>query len=383
MKQKILITCDYFPPAVKAGGPLRTIEAWASALGQTYEVQVLTRAFDFQSAEAFSDVLLDQLNQRQNYHVYYSSQSDGQMKKWLRFYRQFLPNHLILNSFFSPRYSLFWLILAQFSKTRIHCAPRGELMPEALKIKSGKKKILLALTSWLWRRKVQFIFSSELEKQEAVSLLNLSDEQTMILPEMRNHLEKSQVSLAKKAGELKLFFLARIHPIKNLHRILEMISNTPAVHLSIFGVWTDDHGLAYWEKCQNFIKEKKMESQVSYRGFAKPEEISALILAHHALILPSSSENFGHSILETLALGRPVLISDRTPWSGVNPVGAGRAISLSDEAQYLETLQSWLQWSQTEFDQACQRARDFCESQYSGKSLETSLQAFRDKLNEK
>lgn len=383
MKQKILITSDFFPPAQKAGGPLRTIEALAEAFSRCHEVTVVTRGSDFRAHKPLVGVLLDQLNERNGYEVFYTSEKINIWQRHWQLWKKIKPDHLILNSFFSPSYSLIWLAFAIFSKTKVHCAPRGELMPEALQVKPAKKKILLALTYWYWKKYVSFIFSSVIELQEAQARLGLTSQQTSVLPELRLDLQSRAEPTDKKSGELKLIFLARIHPIKNLHLALHWIAQVPAVTLNIYGALNDSGAESYWQACLAEIRRLDLSSRVFYHGFAESTQTSVLIQAHHALLMPSSSENFGHSILEALALGRPVLISDRTPWTAVNEQGGGAALALADERKFVETLQKWSLWDQAQFDHECERAAHFCERNYSQAQNQLAFEEFQNKLGNK
>jgi glycosyltransferase involved in cell wall biosynthesis len=52
-------------------------------------------------------------------------------------------------------------------------------------------------------------------------------------------------------------------------------------------------------------------------GHPQPYAVASLFL------LPSHGENFGLSIAEALACGVPAIVTDTTPWSGLNQIGAG------------------------------------------------------------
>jgi glycosyltransferase involved in cell wall biosynthesis len=52
-------------------------------------------------------------------------------------------------------------------------------------------------------------------------------------------------------------------------------------------------------------------------GHPAPYAVASLFL------LPSHGENFGLSIAEALASGVPALVTDSTPWSGLNRNGSG------------------------------------------------------------
>jgi len=55
--------------------------------------------------------------------------------------------------------------------------------------------------------------------------------------------------------------------------------------------------------------------------------------------LLSEVESFGHAIFEALAVGCPVLISDRTPWKNLQEKKAGWDLPLSDIHLITKTLQ--------------------------------------------
>lgn len=59
-------------------------------------------------------------------------------------------------------------------------------------------------------------------------------------------------------------------------------------------------------------------------GHPPPYAIASLFL------LPSHGENFGLSIAEALASGVPAIVTDTTPWMGLNEVGAGWCVPWSE-----------------------------------------------------
>jgi hypothetical protein len=73
----------------------------------------------------------------------------------------------------------------------------------------------------------------------------------------------------------------------------------------------------------------------------------------HALLLPSYGENFGHSIVECLSRGRPVIISTNTPWQNLAAVKAGMDVPVS---QLTVCIDQFLNFSQVEYDQWVQGA---------------------------
>jgi len=64
----------------------------------------------------------------------------------------------------------------------------------------------------------------------------------------------------------------------------------------------------------------------AYDGAGRPPPYAVASL----FLLPSHGENFGLSIAEALASGVPALVTDTTPWSGLNRTGAGWCVPWAD-----------------------------------------------------
>ena len=76
-----------------------------------------------------------------------------------------------------------------------------------------------------------------------------------------------------------------------------------------------------------------------------PPQVSSLIpqvsgLSYHALLMPSLTENFSYTVLESLQAGIPVLISDQTPWRDLEAQGIGWDLSLDLGDPWLHALES-------------------------------------------
>jgi glycosyltransferase involved in cell wall biosynthesis len=89
---------------------------------------------------------------------------------------------------------------------------------------------------------------------------------------------------------------------------------------------------------------------VQYLGPKQNEELVHFIRQHHLFILPTIGENFGHSIFEALLSGRPVLISDQTPWLKLDKKKAGWDIPLTEPDRFGRIIKEFAEFDQTEFD---------------------------------
>lgn len=73
-------------------------------------------------------------------------------------------------------------------------------------------------------------------------------------------------------------------------------------------------------------------------------------------MLPTKGENFGHAIFEALNLGKPVLISDQTPWRNLSAAGAGWDLPLDSQDAFVEALQEALAWNQATYNMHSEQA---------------------------
>jgi glycosyltransferase involved in cell wall biosynthesis len=85
--------------------------------------------------------------------------------------------------------------------------------------------------------------------------------------------------------------------------------------------------------------------------------------AHHVFVLPTLGENFGHAIFEALSAGRPVLISNKTPWLNLREKETGWDLSLEDEQSWMKAIVEAAGWDQEIFDRWSRKCRDFAQKQ--------------------
>jgi glycosyltransferase involved in cell wall biosynthesis len=70
-------------------------------------------------------------------------------------------------------------------------------------------------------------------------------------------------------------------------------------------------------------------------------------------------ENFGHVIVEAMCAGLPVIISDRTPWRGLEAKGIGWDLSLDSLEAFTSVLQRCVGMDANELAQWSRRATQF------------------------
>lgn len=358
-KKKILICIDWFAPGYKAGGPIQSCVNFVRAMEDCYDLYVLTTNLDFGATEPYPNIEPNRwIPFSENTNVLYLSKTQLNPRTIQRHIQTIQPDFLYLNSLFSFYFSILPLLLHQlgFIKTKIILSPRGMLRSSALAYKSQKKKVFLRLSKWMGLYKaVRFHATDEQELNDIKRLLPLTEsvnaiKEVQLVPNLSKAVSGNAPDFIKKEIDvLRLIFVGRIHPIKNLNFVLEVLTaiKDAQIIFTIIGNLEDD---AYWKQCQASINKLPNSVKVDYIGGVASEQIETYLIAHHFLILPTFGENFGHAIFEAFIAGRPVIISDQTPWRGLAAKQAGFDLSLQKKEDWIHTIEQAAQMNQETYD---------------------------------
>jgi glycosyltransferase involved in cell wall biosynthesis len=342
-KPRILALNLYYLPGYKGGGSIRALVNLVGHLKDEFEFVVATDARDLNELEPYSVQAQAEAIAAEGYDIRYFSGS------WdlIRGLRGLLAQHwdlIYLNSAFSPGFTALPLLLNRISRGRkvpVVLAPRGELMEGALRTSRAKfikKTLFLGLVRITRHFHGVTIHSTSPVESTGISSLNLGISRIAFAPDLPPRLG-TDISLGdpKKAERLRVVFISRIDPKKNLHFALEVIQGVQAaVDFDIVGPIGDE---AYWLTCQKVIAALPEHIQVRHLGPVPHEEILRVFAAHDLFFFPTQAENNGYVILESLLAGCPLLLSDRTPWRGLRELGVGRDLPLEDPGAFSAAIE--------------------------------------------
>jgi glycosyltransferase involved in cell wall biosynthesis len=151
-----------------------------------------------------------------------------------------------------------------------------------------------------------------------------------------------------------------MHPIKNLHLLLQALQEVKGqIVLNIIATKEDE---AYLDRCQKLSKELDRHIQVNWLLDLPHHHVKAQLQSAHFFVLLSEVESFGHAIFEALAVGCPVLISDRTPWKNLQEKKAGWDLLISDVQSIKTTIQQLVDMSNLEWQSYRNGASQLAES---------------------
>ena len=118
-----------------------------------------------------------------------------------------------------------------------------------------------------------------------------------------------EIDLTYKAASFVAVFCARLAPVKQVDRFLEIAKRASIDELdATFEIFGPDGGQL--AKVLDFIAENELEKTLRYGGTVDPLEVPRLLARKSLLVLPSRYDPFPVSILESLGVGTPVLVNE-------------------------------------------------------------------------
>lgn len=340
VKPHLLIFAPSFAPAVKAGGPARTLSNLVRELKSELVVDVVTPDRDSADSESFEGLSGRKVTRGCATVYYLDASSPAQVGTLLRLLSRNEYSLIMVNSVWNHRYALIPVLLKSVHVLRgpVLLLSHGELEPGALALKSGKKRLARPAFRAIYRHGVSvFGATSDAEaanitawfpgKPVVTTTNNLPDAIPWGMP-------------AKPSTQLRAVFLSRIDPKKGLLPLLMGLRQvTRPVHLSIVGPTQD---LRYWEQCQQVIAQLPPNVTVTHNDLAQRDEIPELLWNADCMVLLTAGENYGHVIAEALQAGCPVITTPTTPWTRVLVEGGGEIIgNREDPAEVAAVLDRW------------------------------------------
>ena len=339
---RILAVVEWYPPAYKAGGPIRSVHNLMQLLrAQTdHHLEVVCGDRDLGSPSPLEGIEPDVPHMRDGIQVTYRSSVTHAW--WLEKLRGTpdnpAPDVVYLNSLFSVPFALHPLRAARALGIRVVLAPRGMLGAGALAIKPFKKKVFLTAARLLGLyRGVRWHASTEVEARDVQrGFPNAEIHCASNVPIPSSHCQPPD-----HEETVQWLALGRIHPIKNLHFALEALQDVGLkgkhLRVELVGPAEDEVYL------QHLLSLSKPGLDVVHVGAVPPHELGEVWGRSHALLMPTTHENFGHAVVEAWAHGRPVLLSDQTPWRGLSEADLGWDVPL-EKALWVERMQEALHW---------------------------------------
>lgn len=275
-------------------------------------------------------------------------QYSGLLLSWLEYNMERFDIVIVHGSWLFPGFAAFkvWQTLRDRpewqKKVRLYLMPHGMLDPY---FQSARGRKLKAIRNWVYWKLIE----GKLANQSDGLLFTCEEELQVARSSFKPYLPKSELNagfgipqppgfhasmrtaLDRQFPELRdqpfFLFLSRIHEKKGVELLLQVYLRLRERYLNLPRLVIAGPGLdtPYGENAKNFVMSRELlASSVTFTGMLSGDLKWGALYACEAFILPSHQENFGIAIVEALACGRPVIISDKVNiWREVADAGCG------------------------------------------------------------
>ena len=380
-KQTILIFLRYYLPGFQSGGPVRSVSNIVEQLSGTYNFRIITSDRDFLAHSPYPG-LQGSWQTVGPAEVLYLSPDEQTWKNMMRLTRDVQADLIYINSLFDPKFSVPILAAKYFHSKDLPpviCAPRGETSAGALSLKPLKKSLFLSLLrAARLPRHIFFHATAETEKAEIQACFGSLVEPYIagnIASQERRPPRSSGWLKGAAKGPLKIIFLSRIHPKKNLNFLLECLQSiSQPAELSLYGPIDDE---IFWAACQSQIKSLPGHISVTYHGAIDHQHVADTMQQHHLFFFPTRGENFGHVIHEAVQAGCVLLLSDQTPWQDLSEQQVGWALPLSNKQGFCDMLADVAGWDEARWQAHEKAVRSYASKiNIAGQNRQNHLRMF-------
>lgn len=362
-KKNILIYIDWFYPGFRSGGPARSVWNMVQKLKNDYNFFVFTRNIDYVEDTPYLNIEKNRwIFLEEGLRVWYQDHKNLSRKTILQPLKSLDWDICYINGIYSYYFSILpTLASRQYKGKKVIVCPRGMLSSGSIAVKGVKKKnfVRLARQFGLYRH----VHFHATKSQEADDIREwLDGEHISVVPNFPSETiaEDSLSFPIKEKGSMNLIWLGRISPEKNLDFALKVLKNVRSgrINFIIYGVIYDRE---YWKECQQIIDRLPSRISVDYKGVLPPEDIPYTLSKFHFFFLPTTGENYGHAILESLLAGTPVIISNTTPWLHLHEQGLGWDLPLYQPKEFLKVMREAINMETKQYHQLRKRVMRYRE----------------------
>lgn len=350
-KPQVLAFIDWYKPFFKAGGPVRSMVNLVDHLHDRVDFHIVTGDRDYTAGSGPKDLVRDAWTTKDaGERVWHASPKQRTLKQWKALLRERTWDVVYINGLYSKWSTIAPLWALRGSRQRRIVAVRGMLAKGPMKQSAAKKRtFLLAMKTTGCFKGVEFQ-ATNAEEVEDIRRWIGGDVKVHLVPNLgRKAGSAVPVPIQKKPGSVRLVSVGRIAPEKNTLFAIECLRAVKGyVRFDLYGTVYDQ---AYWKRCQEAVASLPPNIGVKWHGHIEQDRVSAAIAEAHAVFMPSVGENFGHTMLEALEVGRPLLISDRTPWKDLETKQAGWDLPLEEPGRFAVTINILIGLDQVGLDQ--------------------------------
>lgn len=241
--------------------------------------------------------------------------------------------------------------------------PHGMLYPNALGRSSAKKKWMRRLLFDKDLRDASCIHVTCEEEADHIRALGFRTPVAVIsnpvrIPSCLDQAITAGESLRDSCGAVG--YLGRLHPRKNVHRIIEAFGRVcrPEQKMIIMG-----SGDAGYERQLHELADRLGLKNVEFRGFVNGDGKFRTLAGLKALVVASDFENFGMIVGESLLCQTPVICTRTAPWQDLKVFDCGWWVE-NDVDTLADAIHNALNMPEWRIKEKGIRGRDLIEHDY-------------------
>jgi glycosyltransferase involved in cell wall biosynthesis len=199
-------------------------------------------------------------------------------------------------------------------------SPRGTIYEQTIKLKSSNKKMLYfnVIARQYLQRANAIHFTTTDEQEEVTKYLKLTCSSFVVPngldfsefkePPEKRYLETRYPVLV---GKRNMLFLGRINIKKGIDILIESFKKLAEEYKDLFLVLAGPDNENYGEEIKVRLGKYGVLNKTIFTGMITGKEKLSVYNDAELFVLPSYSENFGMSVVEAMACGVPVVISNK------------------------------------------------------------------------
>lgn len=275
------------------------------------------------------------------------------------------------------------MAIARQQRVNYIVRPLGQLCEWSLQQSALKKRIYLSVIEKANINSASILhLTSKLEQQE-LSRLNLNTQSFILphgicIPPTINHARvRLREYLKVPADQPIILFLSRLHPKKGLDYLIPALGKL--THHRFTFVIAGSGSPDYEAEVKSLVTSHGIDNCTYIAGFVEGEFKNLLMQGADLFALTSHSENFGVAILEALAAGLPVLVTDGVALADLVQEKKLGYVTELDVNKIVSVLQHALKYPE-EIKDISKRARQLISESYTWNQVASNLSSIYTNL---
>jgi glycosyltransferase involved in cell wall biosynthesis len=252
-------------------------------------------------------------------------------------------------------------VISKFTSARNERAPKVFVMPHGMLdpyFQKAKGRRLKAVRNWIYWKIIEknlinksaaILFTCETEKRLASKSFKPYKPKSEVIvglgverPPLRNSVMMQAFFRESRLNtDSYWLFISRIHEKKGIHLLIDayLLLKRQGRELPKLVIAGPGHDTEYGRKLKRKINGDK---DVILCGMLTGDKKWGALYNAEAFVLPSHQENFGIAVVEAMACGKPVLISDQVNIFKEIQLGGGGIVGKDSVAGVYGMLKQWL-----------------------------------------